>query len=491
MTTTPHHVENGGERPASAPVRNPAPHDPTASRGCPVTAAQDSPAAHGSPADRIRLYEPTPPEGRTKLWKRLRERHGPLVPVELEPGVRAWLLLDYRETLTLLQQPHLFARDTRKWREAVEGRVDLDRTVPMMTWLPNALYADGAEHARLRAPIMDGLTRIDMNGMARTVRRIADELVDSFVTRGSADLIGDYAGQLPALVVNRLFGLPDSYGHMLNGLTALIFHEDAQRTDEAINGMRQYFAGLVSRKADAPGDDLVSQMMAHPSKLTPLEVAYEASLIVSASHMMTAHLIGNTMRTLLTDDRIRSAHTDARLSTHDLLDHVMWNDSPLQLLAGRIVLQDVRIGKARIRKGDAIYLGVEGAHHDPAVRVGRPDPDTGLASGSRAHLAFGAGPHSCPAREMGRLVASTGVTVLQERLGGLRLAVDPRELRPLASPFLHGVRELPVAFQPGRPSEPPAAQTQQMEQVPPVAEEEQPPEDLLGRLLNWWRGLGS
>lgn len=92
---------------------------------------------------------------------------------------------------------------------------------------------------------------------------------------------------------------------------------------------------------------------------------------------------------------------------------------------------------------------------------------------------------------MGRLVASTGVTVLQERLGGLRLAVDPRELRPLASPFLHGVRELPVAFQPGRPSEPPAVCTQQMEQVPPVAEEEQPPEDLLGRLLNWWRGLGS
>ncbi|WP_017587814.1 cytochrome P450 [Nocardiopsis ganjiahuensis] len=477
MTTTQH----GGEhaRPASAS------QGPAAS-----TPATRPPAAQGCPADIVRLYEPTPPEGRTGLWKRLRERHGPIAPVELETGVRAWLLLDYQETLALLQQPQLFSRDTRNWREAIEGRVDLDRTVPMMTWLPNALYADGAEHARLRSPVMDGLNRIDMTAMARTVRRIADELVDSFVVQGSADLIGDYAGQLPALVVNRLFGLPDSYGHMLNGLTALIFSEDSQRTEESINGMQQYFAGLVARKAESPGHDLVSWMLGHPSRLTHREVAYAAALVVSASHMMTAHLIGNTMRTLLTDDHIRSAHTDARLSTHDLLDHVMWNDSPLQLLAGRIALQDVRIGNARVRKGDAIYLSVDGAHRDPAVRIGRSDPDTGLASGSRAHLTFGAGPHSCPARALGRLVASTGVSVLQERLGGLRLSVDPQELRLLSSPFLHGVRELPVAFRPGRPCEPPAVRTQQMEQVPPVAEEEQPPEDLLGRLLSWWRGLG-
>ncbi len=477
MTTT----QPGGE--------NIRPADPAQGPTAPDTTAPP-PAPQGCPVGSFRLYEPTPPEGRTALWQRLREDHGPIAPVELETGVRAWVLLDYQETLALLQQPHLFSRDTRKWREALDGRVDLDNTVPMMTWLPNAFYAEGTEHVRLRAPIMDGLNRIDMTAMVGTVRRIADDLVDSFVAGGSADLIRDYAGQLPALVVNRLFGLPDSYGHMLNGLTALIFDEDARNTEEAITGMRQYFAGLVARKADSPGHDLVSWMIEHPSELTHHEVAYEASLVVSASHMMTAHLIGNTMRTLLTDHHIRSAHTDARLSTHDLLDHVMWNDSPLQLLAGRIALQDVRIGKARVRKGDAIYLSVDGAHRDPAVRVGRPDPDTGLASGSRAHLTFGAGPHSCPARGLGRLVASTGVSVLQERLGGLRLAVDPQELRLLGTPFLHGVRELPVTFQPGRPSEPPAVPTQRMEQVPPVAEEEEPPEDLLGKLLSWWRGLG-
>lgn len=329
-----------------------------------------------------------------------------------------------------------------------------------------------------------------MTAMARTVHQIADDLVDRFVADGEADLIGQYATRLPVLVFNRLFGLPDSYGHMLGDLTTAIFSEDAQRTEESIVGMKQYFAGLVARKARTPGHDLASWMLEHPSELTEHEVSYQASLLVSAGHMTSTHLIGNTMRTLLTDDRIRSAHTDARLSTHDLLDHVMWNDSPFQLLAARIALQDVRIGNARVRAGDALYIGLDAAHRDPSVRVGRSDPDTGLASGSRAHLTFGAGPHSCPARALGRLVASTGVSVLQERLGGLRLAVPPEELRLLTSPFLHGVQELPVLFQPDHPGEPTDARTQQMAQAPSVSEEEQPPEDLLGKLLSWWRSLG-
>ncbi|WP_017604253.1 cytochrome P450 family protein [Nocardiopsis alkaliphila] len=446
-----------------------------------------SPPDQDHPDDVVRLYGTTP-RGRDDLWGRLRERHGPIAPVELEPGVRAWLLLDYQENLTALQQTHLFSRDTRRWREAVEGRVDLAKTLPMMSWLPSALFADGEEHARLRAPIMDGVARIDMTAMARTVRGIADELVDTFVTRGETDLVAEFAGPLPVLVINRLFGLPDGYGHMLGDLTATVFGENAARAEEALERMQQYFAGLVARKAENPGHDLATWMLRHSSELSPSEVAYTAALIISAGHIPTTHLIGNTMRTLLTDDRIRSTHTDALLSTQDLLDHVMWTDTPFQVLAGRIALQDMRIGGARIRTGDALFVGIDAAHRDPAVR-GHSDPDTGLASGRRAHLVFGAGPHSCPARSLGRLIASTGVSVLQERLSGLRLAVPPEELRLVSSPFLRGLRELPVAFRPGRTHDPLPPQERQMEQVPALAEEEEPPEDLLGRLLSWWRGL--
>jgi cytochrome P450 len=439
-----------------------------------------------------RLYGTTPDTGRDGLWAALRERHGPVAPVELENGVRAWLLLGYHENLAVLQNQHLFSRDTRRWREVAEGRVDLACARPALSWRPNALYADGAEHTRLRSAIADSLARVDMNATARTIRRIADELVDSFIADGRADLMAEYADPLPVLVVNSLYGLSDSYGYMLGDLTAIVFGENAERAEDAVGRIHQYFSELVARKRRAPGQDLVSWMLEHPAGLSDHEVAHQAALINNSSHQTTTHLIGNTMHTLFTDEAVRTAYTDAQMTTHELLDHVMWTDTPFQILPARIALQDMRIGSAEIRAGDALLIGFDAAHRDPAVRCDQ-------SGGSRAHLMFGAGPHACPARELARLTATIAVTTLQERLGGLRLAVGPEDLRWVPSPFVRGLRELPVAFTPGEPvaagpregagsgrDGQPEAGTR------PGAEdhyEEDPEDDLLSRLLSWWRDL--
>lgn len=441
-----------------------------------------------------RLYGTTPATGRDGLWAALRERHGPVAPVELETGVRAWLLLGYHENLAVLQNQHLFSRDTRRWREVAEGRVDLSCARPALSWRPNALYADGAEHTRLRSAIADSLARVDLNATARTIRRIADELVDSFVADGRADLISEYANPLPVLVVNSLYGLSDSYGYMLGDLTSIVFSENAERAEDAVGRIHQYFSELVARKRRVPGQDLVSWMLEHPAGLSDHEVAHQAALINNSSHQTTTHLIGNTMRTLFTDEAVRTAYTDAQMTVHELLDHVMWTDTPFQILPARIALQDMRIGGVDIRAGDALLIGFDAAHRDPTVRCEQ-------AGGSRAHLMFGAGPHACPARELARLTATIAVTTLQERLGGLRLAVEPEDLRWTPSPFLRGLRELPVAFTPGEPvalgpregsgrggsggdGQPEAGARSGGRDH----EDEGHEDDLLSRLLAWWRG---
>ncbi|OOC56370.1 MULTISPECIES: cytochrome P450 family protein [Nocardiopsis] len=440
------------------------------------------------PVEVTRLYGTTPGAGRDDLWNALREHHGPVAPVELESGVRAWLLLGYHENLAVLQNQHLFSRDTRRWSEVAAGRVDPATARPTLSWRPNALYADGAEHARLRSPIVDSLARVDMSATARTVRRIADELVDAFVADGSADLVSEYADPLPVLVVNSLYGLPDGYGYMLGDLTAIVLGEDSRRGEEAVARIHQYFSELVVRKRERPGPDLVSWMLEHPAGLSDDEVAHQAALINNASHQATTHLIGNTMRTLLTDARIRTAHTDALLPTHELLDHVMWTDAPCQILPARIALQDTRIGNAEIRAGDALLIGFAAAHLDPAVRCDR-DGGTGVSSGRRAHLMFGAGPHACPARELSRMIAVIAVTALQERLAGMRLAVAPEELRWVPSPFTRGLRELPVTFTPGEPVAPPRRESAEPGGAPEAEEADAPEDDLLGRLLHWWHDL--
>ncbi|OLT28597.1 cytochrome [Nocardiopsis sp. CNR-923] len=443
------------------------------------------------PHQPARLHGPQPDAGLDALWEGLRERHGAVAPVELEDGVRAWVLLGYHENLTVLRNQRLFTRDTRRWREVVEGRVDLATSRPTLSWRPNALYSDGPQHTRLRTPIVDALARVDLTATERVVRRIADDLVDAFVSRGSADLVSEFAGPLPVLVVNRLYGLSDSYGHMLGDLTSIVFEEDTKRGSDAVSRLQQYFAGLVVRKRERPGADLVSWMLEHPVGLSDHEVAHQAALINNASHQPTTHLIGNTVRTLLTDPEIRQAQADARVSIQDLLDHVMWTDMPFQLLAARFALQDVRIGGADVRAGDALLIGFAPGHRDPAVR---PDPepgDSGVAIGNRAHLMFGAGPHACPARELARMIAAVAVRTLTERLTGLRLAVPTEDLRMVPSVFVRGLRELPVVFVPGEPlrqaGPDPTPRGSRSPAPSPAAEDHREP-DLLDRLLSWWRG---
>src|SRR5699024_4341105 len=97
----------GGKRPSRpADAAHPMPH----------THLDDDQASPVCPAQIVQLHEPMSALGQDELWDQLREQHGPVVPVELEPGVRAWLLLGYQESLGVLQSPHMFSRDTRRWR---------------------------------------------------------------------------------------------------------------------------------------------------------------------------------------------------------------------------------------------------------------------------------------------------------------------------------------------------------------------------------------
>src|SRR3954452_4720540 len=74
----------------------------------------------------------------------------PVVRVELEPGVHAFLATDYETIVRICRNPAVYVRDSRQWRDFARGRIrHTSELLQMMTWRPNALFADGPQHARL------------------------------------------------------------------------------------------------------------------------------------------------------------------------------------------------------------------------------------------------------------------------------------------------------------------------------------------------------
>ncbi|WP_306366136.1 cytochrome P450 [Nocardiopsis sp. CC223A] len=364
-------------------------------------------------------------------WRELRERHGGLVPVELGPGVPGWLLLGYKENLQVLRDQTHFSADPRPWHaDGTPARSE-------------ALGHDGPGHQRLRAPIVDALAKVGTPQLVPVVERAAVHLLGRVTAEGAADLIGQYAAPLPALVLNELFGLPDEYGRMLADIAERSWSGDPRETAAAARAVRGYFQGLVERKRREPGGDLVGHLLSHPNALTDDEAVEALSLLWESGHEPTTHLIGNALLKLLEDPGVWTAYLGGTLTPEDFVDYVMWTDSPLQLMAGRYSTMDLRFAGAHIRRGEPLLFGLASAHTDPSVSRGG---DAMALAGNRSHLSWGAGAHRCPATAFSRELVRTAIDLAVDRLRGMVLAVEPADLRWRTSLSVHGLEELPVWF---------------------------------------------
>ncbi|MEU8515459.1 cytochrome P450 [Kitasatospora sp. NPDC048722] len=426
-----------------------APEPPTTS-GCPVGHGGGMPA--GGPL--TPLYGAAVAEDPHGLYARLRARYGPVAPIELEPGVEAWLVLGYSELLELTRNETLFSKDSRRWRVPAEGRLAADsRLLPMTAWRPTLLNLDGAEHQRLRAAVADTLAQIDHHQLRGTTEAAANGLIDSWGPDGTADLIAQYARALPLLVFTQLVGLPAAAGPRLIELISHFVDSGAESV-RASAEFQAILVDLVRRRRAAPSADLTSWLLAHPAGLTDEEAVHHLVVLMVAGNETSINWTGNTLRLLLTDRRFRATLTGGRLTVSDALEEVLWRDPPTQNFPGRWATTDTVLGGQYISAGDMLVLGLAAANADPAAQG--VAPAHGSLGGNRAHLAWGAGQHVCPAQHPARIIVETAVETLLHRLPDLQLAVPPVELAWRPSPWSRALLSLPVLYSAFTPPRPPA-----------------------------------
>ncbi|KNB51377.1 cytochrome P450 [Streptomyces caatingaensis] len=377
------------------------------------------------------------------VYRRLRA-HGPVAPVELAPGVGAHLVTDYRAALEVLRSPGTFAKDPRRWRDMAEGRIAPDNpVVPMMAYRPNCLFTDGEQHRRLRGAVTDSLERIDPNALRGYVERSADTLIDRFAPAGEADLLGSYAKVLPLLVFNQLFGCPPELGdRLVEGMTGIFDGVDAERANTLVYTT---LTELIGTKRRQPGADMTSWLMAHPARLTDEEMIHQIVVLMGAGTQPQQNLVAGALRLLLCDDRFAGDLAGGSMPVDDALDEVLWLDPPMANYGVHYPTADVDFAGVRLRAGDPVVVSFAAANTDPALR---PERHSGQRTGNRAHLAWSAGPHHCPAKSPARLIASVAVERLLDRLPDLELAVPADRLAWRPGPFHRALAALPVRFPP-------------------------------------------
>ncbi|WP_040781070.1 cytochrome P450 [Nocardia pneumoniae] len=388
---------------------------------------------------RIPLYAPefaTDPHG---AYREMRERFGSLVPVELAPGVPATLVIGYYTAVRIINDPDHFPADPRTWQKDIPADCPV---LPMMEWRPNALRNAGAEHARYRQINVAGLGKVDQYRLHDTVAEIAIPLINSFCADGSADVVRQYAFPLSFAVLNALLGCPAEIAQRAaSGMAAIFEGIDADRGNTMlIDALLE----LTLLKRAEPGDDVTTRMLQHPALQSDTEIVHQLGTLYGAGIEPQQNLIVNTLLLILTDERFGGSVLGGSLSTRDAIDEVLFNDPPMANFCFSFPKQPILIDDVWLPAHQPVVISIAACNTDPAI-------STDQLAGNRAHLAFGGGPHGCPASSLAYLIAQDAIDQLLDALPEIRLAVPPSELTWRPGPFHRALSALPVVF----PASPP------------------------------------
>jgi cytochrome P450 len=391
-------------------------------------------------------------------FARMREQD----PVLCQPGIDGetpiWFVTRYEDAEAVLLDDERFVRDPRLAVPAEQLREGLPEFFSFID--SNMLNRDGDDHRRLRRLVSKAFTPRMIDRLRPRIQEIADGLIDPVAAAGEMELVSAFAFPLPITVIAELLGVPvadrerfrEWSGAMVNPALAAA---EMERADALLGAFVEYLLALFAERRQAPGEDLVSALVAVEDggdTLSEEELCSMVALLIVAGHETTVSLIGNAVLALLTHPEERAAvEADPSLLPRAVEELIRY-DGPVERTLNRWAAVDIELGGQTIRRGESVIVILGAADRDPE-RFEDPDSLVLAAERETRHLGFGRGPHFCLGAPLARLEAEIALGTLLRRLPGLRLAVPEQELRWRPVPLFRSLVALPVAW----PSRPPKA----------------------------------
>ena len=315
-------------------------------------------------------------------------------------------------------------------------------------------------HGELRRIFLSALT--DISRHETFIRELsesyADEAVEAARRDGQAELMHCLARRLPSAVIARLLGLPaadldrfarwtdellDRQGSSTNASTALVdLHEE----------FADYLRGhILDRQSQAdPPDDIITRFTraeVEGARLSVRAIQTQMMFFIVAGNGTTRDLIGNLFMRLAADAALFDRVQRDRELIPAAVEEVLRLDSPVQLLA-RNCKDEIELDGVRIEPGQRVLMSIASANRDESVWTDAGSFKPGREKG-RAHLAFGAGPHICPAAALARLEACLATAALLDRVEAMSFAPDYKlDLNPVI--WANGPWTLRVTLTPRR-----------------------------------------
>ncbi|HLF74586.1 MAG TPA: cytochrome P450 [Anaerolineales bacterium] len=375
-------------------------------------------------------------------------------PVHWDEEMGFWVLTRYADIAAVYNDPRFSrAEGLRRGFERLPGSEQVVAEPVYRSFSKTMFYSDPPYHTRLRGLVNNAFTPNAVEQMRPHVQQIVDRLLDAVQNRGEMDAIRDLAHPLPLLVIAQMLGLPaeerlrfKQWSDDLFAILGSVPHapELMERAARSLAELTAYLTALSQERRAQPQSDLLSALVGVAEKgerLTQEELIANVTILLSAGHETTSHLIGNGLLALLRHpEQMQQLRGNPRLIA-SAVEEMMRYDNPVQI-AYRSAAEDVKVGGRCIRKGQLVNSILAAGNRDPQ-RFSEPDRFD-IARDEGRHLGFGLGIHFCIGAPLVRLEAQVAFSTILRRFPELRLATESLEWQE--HPIFRGVKSLPIVF---------------------------------------------
>jgi cytochrome P450 len=374
-------------------------------------------------------------------------------PVYYWPEGRSWVLSRYEEVVSVLRDGERFSSNQSDWEfAAVAGQSQVPEYAEVLK--RGLIMLHGQEHLRVRKLVSPALTPRAIERLRPEIQAIVDEILDAVSTKGTINVVSDYAARIPVRVISAMLKIPRGREGSFHRFTAAMtkcFIPGLARPEEleSLRADIREGASLVietideRRRNPLENDFMTTLVQAEEQgdKLSKDELLSLVSSFIVGGFETTTHLIGFTLFHLLQRiELLEQVKAEPEL-VKNVIEEVLRFDNFLKVGVARYALEDVELCGEKIKKGQMLLILIGSALRDEATFPKANVFD--IRRNSSANIAFGHGAHFCIGASLARLEVQIAVSSLIRRFPEVTL-LEPPVFGP--NPLMRQIETLPVAL---------------------------------------------
>jgi cholest-4-en-3-one 26-monooxygenase len=309
------------------------------------------------------------------------------------------------------------------------------------------LNMDAPQHTRMRSIVSRGFTPRAVDGLRAALTDRARTIVAEAAAKENGDFVRDLACELPLQAICELLGVPqEDRFKIFDWSNRMIQNDDVDGNQEdsqtASYEILTYFMEMAEERKAAPRDDIVTKLVnaeIDGEELTSDEFGFFTILLSVAGNETTRNAISHGMLAFFDNPDQWELYKRERPDT--TADEIVRWSTPVVAFQ-RTATEDVEIGGQLIKAGDRVGMYYAAANFDPEVFE---DPyKFDITRDPNPHLGFGGtGAHYCIGANLARVEMNLIFNAIADALPDISLIGEPARLR---SGWLHGIKEIPVAY---------------------------------------------